>query len=139
MKKILIGLLTLISISSFAEGVSSCSKDKQTSKRIEAEVPVKERRSIYNEKKELVGVLQVAGSDLVALYLCGNNSSYYYAEGTFESLLNGDSSVNIYNDEHSIEIKHTTLNTSYVVLEVYVSGGGDLDYEDFKTTLLLKL
>ncbi|MCB9094819.1 MAG: hypothetical protein H6621_07100 [Halobacteriovoraceae bacterium] len=125
-------LLMLLGFShlSFAEGISACSEDSYSSKRIEKEVPENERVTLFNADDEMVGVVHAVGDQLVALYLCGDNPGYFYADGSLKSFKFSGFSV-IYNDEYDVEILGVEHEATRTKMTIHVESYGSSDYESF--------
>jgi hypothetical protein len=125
--------------------VGPCSQDETTAGRI-AEYDKKVVSVIKNARGEQVGALisQAADKeDMEALYLCGANSGYYYAEGKTAELAGqvGDKSVvgTFYNDEYEVDAESITLKRdakkALIRLSVSIKFTGDeadADWEAFK-------
>ena len=145
--KNVICFLMVASSASFAYGsnVGPCSQDQTTAERI-AEYDKNVISVIKNARGEQVGALisqEANKEDMEALYLCGANSGYYYAEGKTADLAAkvGDKMVvgNFYNDEYEVDAESVTLKRdskkALVQLSVSIKFTGDeadADYEAFK-------
>lgn len=132
-------LATAITTPAFADEhppVQACSADKWNQGNIEDNVPEAERLAVKNLKDEVVGAFHYdpATGDLFALYLCGSNSGYYYAEG---NIFKGEVST-IHNDEYDSVIEAELEGTDlYLQLKtVYFTGSPEYaDFEPFGAVL----
>lgn len=119
--------------------VSACSADKDTTKTIKDNVPLEEQVQVTNENNELVGVFHKSEDGAIyALYLCGDNSEYFYAEGD----LSTPQIQSIYSDEYDVEIKKQALEKGVLSLEIFIKFTGDdedADYGPITTKLFVKI
>lgn len=111
------------------QAVQACIHDSYVQGRIEEHVPVNERLAIYNSKNENVGVFHFdpQSGEIHALYLCGDNSGYYYAEGNaFDGSI-----ASINNDEYDAEFElyEEDGKVDLSIFAIYFLG--DPDYADY--------
>lgn len=145
MKNLILAVLFLISITtSYAQAktrmsVDSCKTDSYVTSRIQEDIPKEEQLPVFNAKNEQVGAFHYSPADgtLFALYLCGFNSGYYYADGNiYKGVIE-----QIHNDEY---ISSYTLEKAddLIKINIQIEFIGDLesaDYPTFSTTLYVPL
>ncbi len=119
--------------------VAACSTDSYTSERIKEDVTSEKRMDVFNAKGEVVGAFEFdpADGELVNLYLCGNNSGHYYAEGNFRK----DPQVRIYNDEYD-SVTRSTKIAGALKIELSINWVGevleDADYGPVRAVIYVK-
>lgn len=140
MKLFAIVFTAVFSLPALASGVGSCAQDDYSSERIEEDVPANERLDVFNTSDEVVGAIHYDSNsgDMVALYLCGSNTGYYYAEG---NVYEGEF-TSFYNDEYDsvfeTDVYDGKLEIS--VKAVYFSGDPEgADYEPFSASLYVNI
>lgn len=120
--------------------VQACTEDSYVQGRIEEHVPANERLAVFNSKNQTVGAFHFdpQSGEIYALYLCGANSGYYYAEGNaFEGSI-----VSINNDEYSsdLEIYEDDGKAVLSIFAIYFTGDPEYaDYEPFSAKLYFNI
>lgn len=127
-------------------GVQSCLDDDSSYHRIQEDVPEENAVTIENADAEMVGVIEFTDStktSFQSLYLCGDNSVYYYFEGATSEIIGsrkGDLRDTLaYNDEYEVQAVFKTVSNDgkNAVLEMSVSvkwlgeNEADADYPNF--------
>ena len=140
MKLFAILVSMLMTVPALASDVSSCASDDYTSERINEDVPANERLDVFNTSDEVVGAIHFhqESGDMIALYLCGSNTGYYYAEG---NVYEGEF-TSFYNDEYDsvFEADEYDGKLEISVKAVYFSGDPEgADYEPFSASLYVNI
>lgn len=156
MFKIILPLMMVFSVAAHAESLKSidvCAKDSYVAEQI-SEVAASERLDVFNAQGGVVGALVFRSGGLsgglAALYLCGSNSGYYYADGEIADWITNvgrEVSVgSIYNDEYEVEAKAQTLkkdgesaNLKIQVKIQFVGEPEDADYQPFSAEIFVKV
>ncbi|KYG66265.1 hypothetical protein AZI86_04185 [Bdellovibrio bacteriovorus] len=134
--------VSLAASAAFARGnaVEACTQDSYVQGRIEEHVPVNERLAVFNSKNQVVGAFHFdpEGGEIHALYLCGANSGYYYAEGNgFDG-----SVVSLNNDEYDSDFDMDEEDGKAVlnIFAIYFTGDPEYaDYEPFSAKLYFNI
>lgn len=156
MLKMILPLMMVFSVGAHAESLKSvdaCVNDSYVAEQI-SEVAASERLDIFNAQGDVVGALvfRLGGpsSGLAALYLCGRNSGYYYADGEIADWITSvgrEVSVgSIYNDEYDVEAHAQTLKTDEKSTNLrirmkiqFVGEPEDADYQPFSVEIFVKV
>lgn len=156
--KILMMIATLaMSASAFASpvqgSIAPCYKDRTTAERID-EIPKDERIGIRNPRGEEVGALVFAGktgTEASAMYLCGNNSGYYYVKADIRDWVGPARKKfevgSVYNDEYEASTIVQTISnygghTADIVMTIRIKFTGepeDADYSEAGADIMMTL
>ena len=142
--KVLLSIIASLVFSSgvaSASGVDLCSHDNATSAKIK-KIDLKNLLILSNPNSEMVGAIEYSpeSKELSALYLCGNNSGYYYIDNAttadwLDTLGNTHAIGTIYNDEYEVEATAKTLyvgtKASKIEITVNVKFTGDPKAADY--------
>lgn len=131
-KTVLALSLTLMASAAFAgsNAVEACTADSYVQERIEEYIPANERLAVFNSKNETVGAFHFdpQSGEIHALYLCGANSGYYYAEGNaYDGIV-----VSLHNDEYDSDFDTDEEDGKAVVSIFAIYFTGDPEYADYE-------
>ncbi|WP_413612191.1 hypothetical protein [Bdellovibrio sp. HCB-110] len=146
MFKMILPLMMVFSVGAHAKSLKSvdaCVNDSYVAEQIR-EIDASERLDIFNAQGDIVGALIFRSGGLsgglAALYLCGSNSGYYYADGEIADWITHIGREvpigSIYNDEYDVEAKAQTLNrdekSTNLKIHVKAQFAGDSEYADYE-------
>ncbi len=124
-------------------GVSPCAGDDYMSTKIKEDYTDSELNlAIFNKEQAVTGVVMLdeGTKEANSLYLCGDNSGYYYVKNTsLNDIRQGR--IWFFNDEYDSEVNfEETLKSDKVHLRVKVySESSNPDHEPFEADLFVNL
>ncbi|MBX3016871.1 MAG: hypothetical protein KF767_03200 [Bdellovibrionaceae bacterium] len=154
--KILMSLLTLVltapAFAAVQGSIAPCYKDRYTAGRID-EIPKDERIGIRNPRGEEVGALVFEGkrgTKASSMYLCGNNSGYYYVDADIKDWVGPARQKievgSVYNDEYDASTVVQTLSNNRLSADIvmtirikFTGDAADADYTEAAGDIMMTL